>query len=307
MPDVTSGVTSNGVILEYGWMMSVLDGGIANNTTIKEAATVYVSSGGTANKTTVISSGSLSLNGGTANRSFIDSWGSFFVGRNGTANDTTVYIGQMYVQNGGYASKIALYGQDNRDEGDVYVQKGGFVDDLNVEYYGDCYVASGGIVRHAAINTFGNVEVQGGMVNNVTVSAGGRLTVSKGGIITGNITLDSNAFFYVGKGALINYDLTQVSAGQEALLNDWSIVRGTPDYTITVNDRQAAGVYRLAEAADEFAGTITVQNTLGESLGTLDVGEKLTIDEVDYTLSITDDCLTVTVNNAGFIPPDADT
>ena len=296
MPNVSSGVTSNGVILQYGLMMSVLDGGIANNTTVYEKGEVNVSSGGIANRTTVLSSGSLSLNGGTANQSFIDSWGSFFVGRNGTANETTVYIGQMYVQNGGYASKISLFGQANRDEGDVYIKNGGSVDDLTVGYYGDCYVSSGGIVRRAAINTFGNVEVQGGTVNNVIVSSGGRLTVSKGGIITGNITLQPDALlFVVEKGALINYDLTQVLAGQEALLNNWSLIRGIPDYTITVADGQAAGIYKLASSADEFDSTITVQNVLGESLGTLNLGETIQVGKTGYTLSLNESTLTLTV------------
>ena len=133
------------------------------------------------------------------------------------------------------------------------------------------------------------------------VNSGGSLTVSSGGILTGKMIFESGASVNVNGKSVLHFDLTQRRAGTEALVNDLSIIQGTPLYTLTVSDTQEKGVYTLAEGAAKFKRTITIQNTLGESLGTLAVGETLKIGNFDYTLNLTESVLSVIVKDP--IPP----
>ena len=70
--DVTSGVTSTGIILNND-SMYVQEGGTANNTTVNDWGILYVSSGGVANSTTLSSGGWLRVfSGGVANSTTVN-------------------------------------------------------------------------------------------------------------------------------------------------------------------------------------------------------------------------------------------
>ena len=79
---------------------------------------------------------------------------------------------------------------------------------------------------------------------------------------------------------------------------------GTYSCTLTVGDSQAKGTYKLAGDAAGFAGSITVQNASGESLGTLTVDGTQNIGGVDYTLRLSgDNVLSVTLGPVEPEPP----
>ena len=107
------------------------------------------------------------------------------------------------------------------------------------------------------------------------------------------------AVYIISSGNNFDFDLTQVEPDGAALVNDLSIIEGTPTYTLTVSTEQTEGVYTLAEGAASFNSTITVQNTSGNELGTLTVGETLPIDKTDYLLTNENGVLSVTVSNGG--------
>jgi autotransporter passenger strand-loop-strand repeat protein len=285
---------SNGLLLSQAAAMDDMD--------IASAYEMYVMSGGTANTATIRNWGNLTiLNGGVANGTIM-AGGYLEVSSGGVTNDTIVNNDNLFVSSGGIANNTIV-----NSFGYLTVSNGGLANGNIINSGGRLYV-SGGIVSGTTVYVDGTFLVSsGGLVSNTKVFAGGRMDISSGAVITGKMNFLAGAIVLTKNGAIMNFDLSQASPGAKALLSDWSLIQGTPDYTLTIKDDQEMGIYKLAGSADEFDGTITVQNTLGKSLGTLAVGEKITIDEVDYSLNIMDDCLTVTVDNAAGVPPDTDT
>jgi len=325
---VSSGGTADSAVVNYGGRISVLSGGALDNVIVKGG--VVVSSGGVLNSATVNANGNLAISSGgiateiTENGGFVNvadganvtfltnTFSSLILGSGRSASlhsgttavDMTVESGgKIHVSNGGRVNTATL-----SSSGLLYVSSGGAANSATIFSGGGLYVLNSGTVDKTTVYGNGVFFVSsGGLALNTKVYAGGSMSVLSGAVLAGKMNFLAGTLLSVEKGAVINFDLTQTTAGAKALLSDWSLIQGKPDYTLTVDGNQETGVYKLAGAADEFDGTITVQNTLGESLGTLAVGEKVTFDEVDYTLNIIDDCLTVTVNDAGSVPSDTDT
>jgi len=141
----------------------------------------------------------------------------------------------------------------------------------------------------------------GGTGYETVVSSGGSLYVSRGGKLTGTLTLNSGAIVTVDSGT-VDFNLMN-GPSLQPIVNDLSLVKGTPRYTITVvNEWMKSGTYLLAGGAAGFDKTISVTNAEGESLGTLTVDQATTIGGVDYTLSLGgDNVLSVTVS--AYVPP----
>ena len=128
------------------------------------------------------------------------------------------------------------------------------------------------------------------------------MTVFSGGKLTGKQTFEDEAAVSMCTGALLDFDLTQTSAGAEALVNDLSIIRGTPLYTLTISDSTGKGVYALADGAAEFSSTISAFNAVGDVLGALSIGNTLSIGDIDYTLNLTNSLLTLAVIMPPVVP-----
>ena len=86
-------------------------------------------------------------------------------------------------------------------------------------------------------------------------------------------------------------------------MNDLSLVKGKPDYTLTVGASfQPDGMYTLAGGATGFNAPITVTDTLGTVLGTLTVGSGETdIGDLKYALALDGSDLTVTISGGGTV------
>ena len=158
-------------------------------------------------------------------------------------------------------------------------------------------ISSGGTANSPTVNNGGSLLVSsGGTADGITVNAGGAIYVSSGGKLTGKMKLEAGATVSAYGDAVLDFDLRQASA-DEALVNDLSVVKGAPVFTLTVDGSQKEGTYKLAGGAAGFDGTITVKNTYGADLGTLTLGEKVFIGKDAYSLTLKDDdLLTVTVN-----------
>jgi hypothetical protein len=130
------------------------------------------------------------------------------------------------------------------------------------------------------------------------VKNGGKLLVSAGGKATGKMTFETGAYINFYDGAILDFNIYSLSPGNEALVNDLSLISGTPKYTLTVNGAQAFGTYNLASGAMGFDQAITVQSILGTEAGTLTVdGGATLIGDVFYTLVQTGSDLMVTVSS----------
>jgi len=158
------------------------------------------------------------------------------------------------------------------------------------------YVTDGRLVENVTVEEDGALYVSsGGTANNTTINSGCKVYVSSGGKLTGRMTFESGAVVSASAGAILDFDLTQTSTGATALVNDLSVVQGTPTYTLTVDGTEAEGVYTLAAGATGFKGTITVMNKSNEVLGTLAVGETVTIPGSNNTLSLSESELSVSI------------
>ncbi|MBP5586599.1 MAG: AIDA repeat-containing protein [Lentisphaeria bacterium] len=176
------------------------------------------------------------------------------------------------------------------------VNVNGALYDCTVSTGGTVTVCDGGYAENVTMENGGNLEISlGGLVNGVTVASGGSLLVYNGAKLTGRMTFEVGAEIIPFVGSTLDFDLTQTEAGSAALVNDLSILLGTPSYTITVDGTQADGTYNLAGGASSFNKPITVVNTTGEELGTLTVGNTLIVGGAQYTLNLTGDALSVEI------------
>ena len=303
----------NGVIVNAGGVLTVSGGGMATDTTGNNGGIVFVYRDGIASKTSLNSGGSMYVNSaGTASVATVNADGRLEVSSGGTASGVEVLEGgsfsfavapDTYVQGtrGGSSFEmvdgvIAGYTVLN---GRLQVSGGGIMNGAVVASGGVVWVSSGGSVNGATLNGSGQITVSGGgTVGDVVVHSGGYFQVSSGGTITGKTTLESGALIAVKDGAVFDFDISELAPDAEARINNLSLVKASPTFTLTVSDSQAAGKYTLAAGAADFDSTITVHNTAGEDLGTLDVGGMLYIGENTYRLNLVDDALTLSI-----IPP----
>ncbi len=150
-------------------------------------------------------------------------------------------------------------------------------------------VHSGTTANSTTVNSDGYFHIySGGIANSTTVNSDGRMLIDFGGRLTGRTTIANGATVSAFSCANLDFDISTLAPGAEARINDLSLISGWRDaiYTLTVSDMQEKGVYTLAEGAGGFNKTITIQNTLGETLGTLSVGETQSVGDTDYTLNL---------------------
>ncbi len=319
-----------------GGTLYVSNGGTATIATVKTGGTMHVSNGGQAISATVSSGGLTIFAGGAATSTTVKSNGEMTVAQNATATGTTAtnggtvkvqgqvtgtvlsgsedaylqvsdggqamtttvgYHGLMYVSNGGQATGTTV-----NENGSMHVSNGGQATGTTVNHNGFLFVSNGGSVNDTVVS--GGLYVSnGGSVNGVDVKTGGCLYLYTGGKATGKLTFADGATVEAQAGAIIDFDISGLSPENAVLVNNLSLVTGSPSFTLTVDDSQAAGNYKLAAGLASFDKTITVVNTSGTELGTITVAEgKKTLDGRDYTLTLTDGSLSVTLGAAALIP-----
>jgi autotransporter passenger strand-loop-strand repeat protein len=279
---------------------------------------LYIISGGTSIDATINDYGDFTVSCGAASGTIMNGgWGYIYSG--GVANDTIINgRSRLFLYFGGMASKTTVNAVGMLD-----VSSGGFADSTNIKSNGSLtifssgsanntivdsggyLIVSSGIVNSTTVNANGGLQGYGGcIINSINVKSGGRINVLAASMITGKMLFESGAQVHVSAGSIINFDLTQTSIGAAALLNDHSVLIGAPSYTLTVNGTPDTGMYTLADRVSVFTGVIAVMNTTGEQLGSLLVGQKLKIDDTEYTLNVINGSLTVTVTPVDSIPPE---
>ena len=233
--------------------------------------------------------------GGTAILTMVNhSRGRLYISSGGTAIGTTVMSGQMTVSCGGVASAVELNYSANVD-----VLSGGTVDNTIINDRCRLRISNGALAKNTIVNTSANLEISNnGTANGVIINSGGRISIAAGGKLTGRMIFNQRANINVNDTAIVDFDLTQVSPGSTAIVNNLSRISGAPTYTITINaEEQADGVYLLAAGALGFNQTISVVNTNGSLIGTLSIGGSITILETVYTLNLSDDVLYLNVGD----------
>ena len=293
-----------------GGTLETLSGGSVNYTSVYNGGKVEVSAGASCYNT-MLSGGTLTLEseklpgnqpgeteqepipGGYANNTTVNSGGTLIVSSGATAESITENGGYVKVLDGANVafvkntvSRLAL------SDASATIHSGTTATDTTVNAGGKLEVFSGGTANGVTVNPGGMAEVSSGVISGAVVKADGSLLIYDGTSITGHMTFEDGAIVIPFVGSILDFDLTQTEAGAEALVNDLSILMGTPSYTLTVSDAQAYGTYALADGAAKFDRTITVQNTSGETLGTLGIGTMFNVGETAYLLNLNDSSLT---------------
>ena len=284
---VSSGGYAWTPIISHGGVMHMWYGGASDHAQVY--GTVEVDSKARTSGVSVFDGGRLSiLSGGRIMEASVYSGGRIDISSNGTVFEITVNDGgYLKVYSGGKATDV--------------VENGGYVevvDGADVTFVANTIsrleIASGGYTTVHSVTT----------VDSVAVDSDGKLEIFSGGRMTGQMSFADGAIVSAYENAVLDFDLSELAPGAAALVNDISILRGTPIYTLTVADSPEIGVYSLADGAAEFQSTISVVNTTGTVLGMLKAGDTLKIGETDCTLNLSDSTLTFVVKTLSPVPED---
>ena len=285
----------SGYSLDTG-RLTVSFGGVAEKTIVNEDGQLIVSSGGIAIDTTV-KSGSIHVFFGELSNTILgkDGW----VGLSGgVAISTTVNSnGEFGVYDEGVASNTVI------KKGGWLDLWGGTTDGTTISSGGSVQVQQG-TACNTVVKNGGCMWInEGGIVNHVTVDAGGNLRINDGGIIAGQMIINSGAHVSAYEGAILAFDISNVAPGMSARINSLSRISGWGDaiFVLSVSSLQASGDYLLAKSATGFNKTITILNTLGESLGVIVVGGTLAVNEESYELKLDNGALVLSIK--GKVPP----
>ena len=251
-------------------LVEILDGGSGVFVTLAETGRLTISSGGRAEK--------VNLNG-TAT-----------VYADGSASDVTVSDGGRFLVSGGFAQGVNVLAGGNA------VLSGGSANNAAVASDGFLTVSSGATASGVEVNGWTTV-MSGGMVDSVEVNPNGWLVVSSGGELTGQMAFAEGASVNLYGNSILDFDISPLAPGSDALVNDLSLVHGSPEFTLTVSGSQTHGDYALAGGVTDFSKTISVINENGEQLGTLTVGQTADIGGTNYKLNLADSVLSVSVGS----------
>ena len=238
--------------------MTVHSGTTANGVTTNSEGLMHISSGGLASSTTVNSGGGLTVSSG------------------GTAMDIVENGGHVNVLDGATVNFAHNVIEGLEQSGRMTVHSGTTASSTTMASGGSMHISSGGLAIATTVNVDGSMCISsGGLANGVVVVSGGALHVS--GVLTGIMQIESGAFVSAYRGATIDFTVADQGSSDSALLNDWSRINVSSEanYTITVNDSQAYGTYRLADLATYFDSAITVKTVGQQSLGTVSLDRNL--------------------------------
>ena len=175
-------------------------------------------------------------------------------------------------------------------------------------------VSGGAQLRHNSSVMIANVSVladgemvvkQGALASDIQVSSGGVVDVEQLAVLTGRLAIEDGATVTMNDTSFLKFDVSGLKkAGNVALVNKFSAIKGTPYLSVRVSEEtQSFGSYLLAESvtSSSFSSSreVTLLNLAGESLGTLTVnGEAITEGNRKYSLARANQKLTLTVSSA---------
>lgn len=280
LQQISSGGLAESASIFTGGLQEVT--GSARSATVSSGGSQRVVSGGAASGTIVLAGGVLELSGGTTMRAGIYSGGVQLISA-GTASAGQIFAGASAHVVGGVAAATEIY-----SGGVLVLGSAGSATATAVGSGGTLRIASGGSATGVFISNGGRQEItSGGKAAGVTVSSGGILTVSSGARLESSLALAGSlviAGATVTSGCKVNLGVYQRKTTDGVMISDIAALTGA-ELSITIAASQSLGVYRLADNARTFRGTISVYNTANVRLGTLSVGRTFTSNGISYSLS----------------------
>ena len=314
----TMGISSGGRLISARIAVGTIDVGLGGS-----AANLLLTYGGSAIvkgsvSSALVSSGSVTVSSGGTVASATLRKGALNI--LGTVSSARTESGtQLVLSSGGIVRSGAVFGSATISQ--------------NATAYGLLIVSGGSMnVLGQAVNMHAldaTIDVRsGGRLSSGTVSSGGTLTLNNNAVAF-SCTVGSGGVMKISSGATIGYFNVRsggkitgyynganiaFSSGAIADFNIFNLspgntstpVSGLSDamnkgvvFTITVSASQSKGTYKIASHASGFKETISVQNMYGDALGTLTVGQTVSIGGVGYKLEVnSSNVLSVTVGAA---------
>ncbi|MCR5751422.1 MAG: hypothetical protein K6G91_05620, partial [Kiritimatiellae bacterium] len=281
---VSSGGFVTNAMLANEAFLSIRNFASASDVAVSSGGFVTVSSGGSVMDATIYADGAMYISNGAV----------------GTSGLTVMSSGWLQIANGGYANGIVVHsGGEMLTYGEtlnVLVNDGGKA----MVYAGslfDLTAANGGSAICSAgrmdgkVSSGGVAVFAGGSTGNMSIAAGGKLSITK------NLSMSGAARIDYASGGILDFDISGItSASDIPLFGNTNNINGGYDtyilngekavHTLTVSGTQSDLTYVLASDAWFFESTITVKNSSGESLGTLTRGNTTKIGEKYYTLDL---------------------
>ena len=277
------------LVANSGGILTVSSGGTAYIANATDKGLVEILDGGSGVFVTLADTGRLTISsGGRAEKVNLN--GTATVYADGSASDVTVSDGGRFLVSGGFAQGVNVLAGGNA------VLSGGSANNAAVASDGFLTVSSGATASGVEVNGWTTV-MSGGMVDSVEVNPNGWLVVSSGGELTGQMAFAEGASVNLYGNSILDFDISPLAPGSDALVNDLSLVHGSPEFTLTVSGSQTHGDYALAGGVTDFSKTISVINENGEQLGTLTVGQTADIGGTNYKLNLADSVLSVSVGS----------
>ena len=248
--------------------------------------------------------------GGTATIAF-NPWQGTVWGNSGAnvtflERDANIYCGG---ENAGFISKYTALSDTVISGISAVIYSGGTADNLTLAYDasvkvsggvmrntiiedGDMYICSGGIASNTCIEDGYMYISSGGIASNARIVDGN--INCENGILKGTLEIGEYSYVYCYGSGIIDFTVADRKSSDSYLINDVSRVYNA-NFTITVNDNQSSGKYRLAQEAWEFSEPLTIGNGTIE-FGTISVnGDDLIYNGVTYSLDEVDGDLTLTI------------
>lgn len=302
LPGIGGGASS-GEELDSGESMTVSRWEQVSNTIVNSGGILKVSSGGKVDNTTVNTGGNMEVfNRGSAGNTTVNGGGNLTVASGGTATQIKENGGFVEAVNGANVSFVShTISSFALSAASMTVHSNTSALETAVFSGGIMTVFSGGRADSTTINGGGNLTASSGSIlRDTAIASGGVLYLSSGAVHRGTLQLESGAAVSAASGAKIDFDLTSRTSSDGYVINDLSLAGETPIYSVTVSAAQAAGIYKLAQNAAGFTGTITV-DCGSTSYGALAVnGSAQSFNNFRYSLTLTSGNLSL---NIAEIPP----
>ena len=317
--------------------LEVGSGGVAVDTVLGDKSgwktgELEVNYGGVASNTTVYN-GEVDVECGTLDKITFSSGGSLIIKEGSTVTGLN-----MVAQGNGMdasltmavAKGVTVSGTSNGHKIDM---KDGYLKEFYADEYSELIVRNGGVAENTIIKAeYANAELvieNGGTAKNTTVF-NGTLYVARGGVASntvfvddsygmssleidggvhrGTLTLGSGTMVWL-EDATIDFSVDERKTTDGYLINDLYRIEmanfnDNVNYTITVDQNQASGTYKLAQEAEDFEATLTIGSKTTK-FGNIAVnGASVTYNSTIYTLKESDGNLTLEIvdKNAPAVP-----
>lgn len=138
----------------------------------------------------------------------------------------------------------------------------------------ESYLANGILAEQTIDSEF--TLLSGGVMSDVAVSADGNLTLEKGSILTGTLSIEEEGSVEVISGAGLVFDVSALEEeNPRGFIDNFAAINGTLQLVVAVSEEQPYGTYILAENVEEWEYPLAIKVKAGnEVLGTFDDEEK---------------------------------